>query len=229
MVIALFSLICAAPYAISVHMITFGIYRDNLGFCQEVKHAMLQFSALVLAVSLCVATGCKTTEQPHDSKGKAAPAPKAASPSVATTAAKASANECTGDTVLDPKKAGSPGNLIASSVNPNGDSELAVLMRTMRDDLRNARDHLLRDTAPPPLLAKHTLVRCAWPTDPNVRDTKFDQMAISYLLAVEDLERERTISDKKMAYGRAINACVTCHQNTCPGPIAAIKSLELPE
>ena len=211
-------------------MNTFGIYRDNVGFYGADKRAMLRFGALLLAMFLCVAPGCKTAEQPNESTGKADPSAKALPPaSTKTAAATPPANECTGDTVLDPKKAGSPGNLIASSVNPNGDSELAVLMRTMRDDLRNARDHLLRDTAPPPLLAKHTLVRCAWPTDPNVRDTKFDQMAISYLLAIEDLEREPTIDDKKMAYGRAINACVTCHQNTCPGPIAAIKSLELPE
>ena len=99
----------------------------------------------------------------------------------------------------------------------------------MRDDLRDTRDRLLRNAELRPLLAAHSKIRCTWPTDPNVRDAKFDQMATGYLLAIEDLERAKTKDDRKMAYGRALNSCITCHQNTCPGPIAAIKSLELPD
>ena len=112
--------------------------------------------------------------------------------------------ECTAETVLIAAKPGSPGNLIKSDINPNGDSELAVLMRVMRDDLRNARDHLLREDSPASLLATHSKIRCSWPTDPNVRDAKFDQMAVSYLLAIEDLT-VKPQSSMKMAYGRALN------------------------
>ena len=181
--------------------------------------------AAMAGVVIACMGGCKATSRPN-SAGLESHNPTMKK---STTEAVERREECTINTPLDPEKPGSPGHLLSSTINPNGDSELAVLMRQMRDGLRGARDHLLRDEAPPPMLAIHSKIRCSWPTDPHVRNSKFDEMAISYLLAIEDLERETEIEDKKMAYGRALNSCVTCHQNTCPGPIAAIRALELPE
>ena len=184
--------------------------------------------AAAMFIVMAYSYGCKPASRPSEFTTDSAESMQSKPPQQRTALAEKT-EECTVETVLIAAKPGSPGNLIKSDINPNGDSELAVLMREMRDDLRNARDHLLREDSPASLLATHSKIRCSWPTDPNVRNAKFDRMAVSYLLAIEDLDRETTIADKKMAYGRALNACVTCHQNTCPGPISAIRALELPQ
>ena len=48
-------------------------------------------------------------------------------------------SDCNLQTVLDPDKPGAPGHLIESPRNPTGDSELAVLMRKMVEDLKENR------------------------------------------------------------------------------------------
>jgi len=185
-------------------------------------------NAMIIRISsalLILMIGCKSSTSPRATPPSAAKKVIAGTPPTAAI----SASTCTIDTVLEPGIPGSPGHLIASTINPNGDSQLAVLMRNMRDDLRVARTQLLQGGAPDGLLKEHSQMRCVWPTDPGVRNTKYDDMASTYLYAVDDLERAKTVEDRKMAYGRVLNGCVSCHQNTCPGPIASIVALELPE
>ena len=182
-------------------------------------------AAYISSALLILMIGCKPSTSPRATP----PSTPEKVISTAPSTAEISASTCTIETVLEPGIPGSPGHLIASTINPNGDSQLAVLMRNMRDDLRATREQLLQGKPPGGLLKEHSQMRCVWPTDPSVRNTKYDEMASTYLYAVDDLERAKTPKDRKMAYGRVLNGCVTCHQNTCPGPIASIVALELPE
>ena len=79
-------------------------------------------------------------------------------------------SDCNLETVLDPNKPGAPGNLIPSPRNPNGDSELAVLMRLFVDNLRDAKLLIEAGEKVPPLFPTHRTMRCAWPTNPAERD-----------------------------------------------------------
>ena len=94
--------------------------------------------------------------------------------------------DCNLSTPLQPGIPGSPGNLIKSPRNPNGDSELAVLMRQFVDDLREVR--MLAEAGQPlrKLLPVHRRMRCAWPTKPDERNERFDTLAQGYLAAVRD-------------------------------------------
>ena len=182
-------------------------------------------TSCISSALLVLVISCKSSTSPH-----AAPPSTPEKVTVGAPSTEAvTTSTCTIDSTLEPGIPGSPGHLIASTINPNGDSQLAVLMRNMRDDLRVARDQLLQGKAPGNFLDEHSRMRCVWPTDPGVRTTKYDEMATTYLYAVDDLERAKTTDDRRMAYGRVLNGCVTCHQNTCPGPIASIVALELPE
>lgn len=130
-------------------------------------------------------------------------------------------SDCNLQTVLDPKKPGSPGNLIKSERNPNGDSELAVLMRLFVDGLRDTR--LLLEAKEPvkPLLPVHRSMRCAWPTVPSERDAGFDARAQSYLSLVRHFDE----SPSKGNYNAIISNCIACHQVSCGGVIEFIESL----
>ena len=82
-------------------------------------------------------------------------------------------SDCNLQTVLDPEKPGAPGHLIPSPRNPNGDSELAVMMRLFVDNLRDAKVLLQADEPVPPMFPTHRMMRCAWPTNPAERDLGF--------------------------------------------------------
>ena len=130
-------------------------------------------------------------------------------------------SDCNLQTVLDPNKPGSPGHLIKSDRNPNGDSELAVLMRVFVDDLRDARVLVEAEQPVKPMFVVHRTMRCAWPTVPSDRDESYDARAQGYLAVVRGFDA----APSKESYNAIINSCVACHQVSCGGVIEFIESL----
>lgn len=130
-------------------------------------------------------------------------------------------SDCNLQTVLDPNKAGSPGHLIKSERNPNGDSELAVLMRLLVDGLRDARLLAEAGEKVQPLFPVHRAMRCAWPTKPEDRNEGFDARAQAYLATVQAFDG----APSKESYNAIITSCVSCHQVSCGGVIEFIESL----
>jgi hypothetical protein len=142
-------------------------------------------------------------------------------------ASKAPAEETCGfDTPLQPGVPGSPGFLLPSDINPNGQSELAALMRQMVVDVKEARRAVTEGKSVAPMSEKHRHLRCAWPTDLRDRTPAFDALAKVYLQQVERLESAR--GDARPAFANVVSACRACHESTCPGPLAVIETLELP-
>ncbi len=128
---------------------------------------------------------------------------------------------CTHETPLLAGIPGSPGNLIASSANPNGQSDVAHLMREMLDAMKQRRD-TLRTGGEPKTLGDYTKLKCAWPTDDTTRSAHFDVMADGMLNAIDGFNQAPTSSE---AYNQVVSACLACHQTACPGPMAAIRPL----
>lgn len=148
---------------------------------------------------------------------------------VATTAGVAATETetpCTLATPLVPGVPGSPGHLIASERNPNGQSELAALMRTMQRELGDVRTALVHGTARAKLLPRFAKIRCAWPTQPSERNEGFDGYAQSYLAAVRGLD-EATPATAATAYDQVLSACRNCHEQSCSGAIVAIEALRM--
>lgn len=171
---------------------------------------------LWILVPLAVVGACAMQE--------AAPAPHArgtAAGESATFAAGYDDRDCNLHTPLRPGVPGSPGNLIVSSRNPNGDSELSVLMRRFVDDLRDARPRLEKGEPVSALFAVHRTMRCAWPTKPDERNERFDAMAIAYL----HLVRAYDAAPGKDTYNGIIAGCIACHSQSCGGPIDFIDGM----
>ena len=187
---------------------------------------IMRVARLVVPVLLFAAC----TKAPPKNAPEAAPsvAPvqvqlQAAAPAPQTPLAPA---DCTAQTQLVPGIPGSPGHLIPSSVNPNGQSELSALMRSMQTDLKAARDRVARGEKVGPFAPRFKKIRCAWPTNPSERDAQFDGFAQSYLTAVAALDAAAP-SQVGPAYDGVLSACRSCHEQSCSGAIVAIEALRL--
>lgn len=130
--------------------------------------------------------------------------------------------DCNLSTPLVPGIPGSPGNLIKSARNPNGDSELAVLMRQFVDDLREVQPLLEAGQPVKKLFPTHRRMRCAWPTRPEERNQDYDTRAQGYLAAV------RAFDDQpgKATYNAIIAGCIHCHAQSCGGPLDFIDGMK---
>ncbi len=165
-----------------------------------------------LLLSLAALTAC--SERPAATSNVA--------PNASATKGQADDAECNLQTPLVPGVPGSPGNLIRSARNPNGDSELAVLMRAFVDDLRDVRTKL--DAAQPvgPLYPTHRKMRCAWPTRPEERNQDYDTRAQGYLAAVRAFDAE----PGKATYNTIVEGCIHCHAHSCGGPLDFIDGMK---
>ncbi len=152
--------------------------------------------------------------------------PKPAPPQLVATKAPAPAPEaepqCTGATELEPGVPGSPGHLIPSAINPNGQSELANRMRLMLAELTELKDAVAAGK-PAKIGPGHERIRCSWPTDPRDRDVAFDGMAVTYLNAVDRFNEGPAVG----TFNGVVQACLDCHANTCGGPMVAIRPLRI--
>lgn len=148
-------------------------------------------------------------------------APLAAAPGPAPVAAPAD-DDCNLATPLVPGIPGSPGHLIVSARNPNGDSELAVLMRRFVDDLREVRTLLEAKQPVPKLFPTHRKMRCAWPTKIDERNEGFDARAQGYLALVRAFDE----APAQATYNAMINGCIACHAQSCGGPLDFIDGMK---
>ena len=111
-----------------------------------------------------------------------------------------------------------------STINPNGDSELALLMRDMYDDLERVKSQIAEGKAIESL-PEHQRILTAHATEPEkAASPEYKAFATIYLQYVEALQKAEP-KDVEKAYGNLINGCMSCHQALCPGPIVKIKKL----
>ena len=115
---------------------------------------------------------------------------------------------------------GSPDNLIMLKNRPAGSSELAALMHNMLGSMKERRSELL-NKEPVKSFKNYEKIKCAWPTEMDTRSAKFDELANLTLATIEGFNQAPT----QDAYNTIVASCVTCHQTSCPGPLAAIRPL----
>lgn len=107
-------------------------------------------------------------------------------------------------------------------INPNGDSELALLMREMfteSDSLRN----LVLEAKELSGLRKFETIHSAVATDPSVRGPVFDAFSDAYINSIKKLEKADTST--VFNFNRMVDQCMNCHTEFCPGPRKRIKKL----
>lgn len=116
-------------------------------------------------------------------------------------------------------------SLVESDVNPNGDSELALLMRFMYDESDSLKQMIIRgdELISRDLIQKFQEIHTATPTDPEVRDESFAGFSDHFISGMNDLWDLDT--GRVEGFNLLVQRCVNCHQVYCPGPIEKIQKL----
>lgn len=112
-----------------------------------------------------------------------------------------------------------------SPINPNGDSELALLMRNLYFEADSIKKLIVNDEGniSEEFIAELERIHTASPTDPEVKTAEFT--AFNELMINEAKALKETTDNKKEIFNQFVNRCIDCHQVVCPGPIKRIKKL----
>lgn len=111
-------------------------------------------------------------------------------------------------------------------VNPNGDSELALLMRDMFEESDSLKQMVL-DGKQLSGLKKYQEIHSAIPTDPDASGPVFEAFASSYIESIKALETSDSAT--VFNFNRMVDQCMNCHTEFCPGPKKRIKKLYINE
>ena len=100
-------------------------------------------------------------------------------------------------------------------VNPNGDSELALVMRNLHYEAEKVSAKLKNNESVDLSTLRGLTVRLttAVPTDSNVLDSDYYMLSDLLLEQLDDIPDGQ---DQKQEFNGMVSACVTCHKNTCP-------------
>lgn len=117
--------------------------------------------------------------------------------------------------------------LEVSAINPNGDSELALLMRQLFYDADTLKQLIVNNegNVSDEFIAELEKIHSAIPTDPTVKTPEF--IAFNNLMISEAKALKENTENKSEAFNRFVNRCIDCHQMVCPGPIKRIKKLKI--
>lgn len=111
-------------------------------------------------------------------------------------------------------------------LNPNGDSELAVLMRQMYEDGVRVKEQVKKGE-PVSIEVDFEKIMTAKATDPEkMQGAEFPHFAASYVEAMKAL-RDAPPAESQDQYSAMVATCMNCHEHSCPGPIVRIKKLML--
>jgi hypothetical protein len=111
-------------------------------------------------------------------------------------------------------------------INPNGDSELALLMRDMFTESDSLKQ-LVEAGNSLSGLKKYENIHSAIPTDPTVKGPVFEAFAEAYINSLKELES--TDSSSVFKFNKMVDQCMNCHTEFCPGPKKRIKKLYISE
>lgn len=112
------------------------------------------------------------------------------------------------------------------AINPNGDSELALLMRKMLHSSESLKEMIKQGNLPKEFPEEFLKIHTAQPTDSETKKASFDGFAnnyISNLNALYNSPKEELTKN----YNAVITACANCHSEHCPGPLKTINKLKI--
>lgn len=114
-----------------------------------------------------------------------------------------------------------------SAINPNGDSELALLMRQMFEQGEDIKELITNNEGniTQEYIDELERIHTATPTDPEVKTPEFK--AYTELMIQEANTLFSNDSNKVKGFNNLVNRCIDCHQTFCPGPIKRIKKLTI--
>jgi hypothetical protein len=113
-------------------------------------------------------------------------------------------------------------------VNPNGDSELAILMRDMFDEGMLVRQRVIDGEDPMMKLPYHHIYTAIPTVAGKNATTEYELFAKAYEASIERF-KNASLTDRPAAYQNMVDNCMNCHNKMCRGPMVKIKKLYLPQ
>lgn len=108
--------------------------------------------------------------------------------------------------------------------NPNGDSELAILMRTMMQSGKTMKNEIENKLPISPYPSEIKSMTTAKQTDGMIEDRAiFNALANFHIITLDSIYIKKT--NPTVQFNHMVKSCVDCHENYCHGPIPAIKQL----
>ncbi|MDQ3051474.1 MAG: hypothetical protein M3Q95_11355 [Bacteroidota bacterium] len=108
--------------------------------------------------------------------------------------------------------------------NPNGSSELAVLMRDMQVYSNKAKADVKSGKSPAPYPTAFDKIHTARISEGMSKSEFYKSFADLYVMSVKNYATS-TPAIRIETYNNMVSACLACHSQHCPGPVPAIKKL----
>lgn len=118
--------------------------------------------------------------------------------------------------------------IASDDLNPNGDSELAVLMRAMTVATEKNTALLREKKETENYNDTLNTILTAKPSDLGLDKDIFDGFAKTYLAAIADFNNA-DVANKIKAHNVIVQNCKSCHEQFCRGPLKRIAKLEIVE
>ncbi len=108
-------------------------------------------------------------------------------------------------------------------------SELALVMRAVHEEAKGWRADLESGAMPLDTVEIYEALVKSTPTKPDVGGPVFDSFAQMYQHAVDSFLLAPNIDVGKAKFNNLVDACLSCHQSYCPGPMPTIRKLKVKE
>jgi hypothetical protein len=125
-------------------------------------------------------------------------------------------------------KAAAECKIASDDLNPNGDSELAILMRAMTIATEKNTALLRENKETENYSDTLNTILTAKPSDLGLDKDIFDGFAKTYLAALNDFNNA-DVANKIKAHNVIVQNCKSCHEQFCRGPLKRIAKLEILE
>ena len=109
--------------------------------------------------------------------------------------------------------------------NPNGSSELSLLMRDMQKYTNEAKADIKAGKNPAPYPAAFDKVHTAKISDGMEKSDYYKAFGDLYIMAVKNYASS-TPENRIETYNNMVAACLACHSQHCPGPVPVIKKMK---
>ena len=125
-------------------------------------------------------------------------------------------------------KAAAECKIASDDLNPNGDSELAILMRAMTIATEKNTALLRENKETENYSDTLNTILTAKPSDLGLDKDIFDGFAKTYLAAISDFN-SADVANKIKAHNVIVQNCKSCHEQFCRGPLKRIAKMEILE
>ena len=126
--------------------------------------------------------------------------------------------------VIVPENVISIANADTTYVNPNGSSELAVLMRDMQNYSNEAKAAVKSGKAPLPYPVRFDKIHTAKISDGSSKSDYYKSFADLYVMSVKNYASSTPVTSIE-TYNNMVSACLACHSQHCQGPVPVIKKM----